>query len=152
MTFETSINTQVPNKASSISFACEKLCTRFRPPIYVVKCGSALCKQVCTCVGVRDHKHIHTDRHTFTHGEVSTVKDLGISHESERLRQFLLVFFTHRTSGVFSFWFPLTKPPAGGLNRPLINPSVGSLLHPQPSEEGSNPAMHTKRKLSTLNL
>ena len=45
-------------------------------------------------------------------------------------------------------WFPLNKPPAGCLNRPLINPSVGSLLRPQPSEEGSNPAKQTERRPS----
>lgn len=45
-------------------------------------------------------------------------------------------------------WFPLNEPPAGCLNRPLINPSVGSLLRPQPSEERSNPAMQTERRPS----
>ena len=45
-------------------------------------------------------------------------------------------------------WFPLNEPPAGCLNRPLINPSVGSLLRPQPSEEGSNPAKQTERRPS----
>lgn len=48
-----------------------------------------------------------------------------------------------------SSWFALNEPPAGSLNRPLINPSVGSLLHPQPYEEGSNPAKQTERRLSS---
>lgn len=82
MTFETSINTQVPNKANSISFACEKLCTRFRPPTYVVKCRSALCKQVCTYVWVWESTSAYT--HTHTHRghycPLKAEKDFGISH------------------------------------------------------------------------
>lgn len=40
---------------------------------------------------------------------------------------------------------PLNAPPTGRLNRPLINPSVGSLLRPRPSEEGSGPTKQAER-------
>lgn len=67
----------------------------------------------------------------------------------ERGTCFLSVSFFTQSSWRFGSWFALSEPPAGSLNRPLINPSVGSLLRPQPYEEGSNPAKQTERRLSS---
>lgn len=65
-----------------------------------------------------------------------------LAHWISDLRQscFLSVPFSPRAPGALAHGFPQNKPPTGCLSRPLINPSVGSLLRSQPSEQGSNPA------------
>lgn len=65
---------------------------------------------------------------------------------NSRQSRFLSVSFSPRAPGALALGFPQNKPPTGCLSRPLINPSVGSLLRPQPSEQGSNPA---KQRLSS---
>lgn len=73
----------------------------------------------------------------------------GSADEQRQSRSLPVSLLFTRSSWRFSSRFPLNEPPAGCLNRPLINPSVGSLLRPQPSEEGSNPAKQTEGRLSS---
>lgn len=131
--------------------------------------GGGICTEMYKCKArghyVRRGAHMHTgvaQKHTHTReGKIRRQsrrprplrgggRDCAywINKRGERQSHLLPVslLFT-RSSWRVGFWFPLNKPPAGCLNRPLINPSVGSLLRAQPSEEGSNPAKHTERRL-----
>lgn len=107
------------------------------------------------CGRVQRHtytKTMHTHTHTPMHDtpRAAQGRDLARLWDQQlRGKRHLLpvsLLFT-QSSWRFSSWFPLSEPPAGCLNRPLINPSVRSLLHPQPSEEGSNPAKQTGSEL-----
>ena len=111
---------------------------------------------MCGC----DTTHTHTQRHTHTLHTLHTSLMSRVRYEEEiqpigsttedRVRVSALpvsLLFT-QSSWRCSSWLPLNEPPAGCLNHPLINPSVGSLLRPQPSEEGSNPAKQKEGRLS----
>lgn len=110
---------------------------------------------ISICVGVTQKTPTHTCRqlqhNSLTSGVHYKEEILPIGSTTEergRVTCFLSVSFSPRAPGAPALGSPWTKPPAGCLNRPLINPSVGSLLRPQPSEEGSNPAKQTERGLS----
>lgn len=94
------------------------------------------------------HRRLHTSLTSPVHYKEEILSIGSTTEERGRVTCFLSVSFSPRAPGASSSWFPPNKPPAGCLNRPLINPSVGSLLRPQPSEEGSNPAKQTERRLT----
>lgn len=98
------------------------------------------------------------ERHMWgcdTHGEkndtgnskqVEIIRRKRFGPSAQRLEAELLPFSLFFTQSSWRSGFPQNKPPTGCLSRPLINPSVGSLLCSQPSEQGSNPA---KQRLSS---
>lgn len=94
------------------------------------------------CEGVTDRKkRIHRPFQTVL--QVRIIKRTRFCPLDQQLEAESLPFslFFTRSSRRSGSRFPQNKPPTGCLSRPLINPSVGSLLRPQPSEQGSNPAM-----------
>lgn len=102
------------------------------------------------CVGVTQ-KHTQGQLATSPKGQdhyEEAILPIGSTTEERgRVTCFLSVSFSPRARGASALGSPWANHPLATLNRPLINPSVGSLLHPQPSEEGSNPAKQTERRL-----
>lgn len=104
---------------------------------------------MCGCDG-EQHTHTHTRQRVHNGGKILPLRSTTDDRHRERVGVTLLpvtLLFT-RCSWHLGFSFTPNQPPAGCLNHPLINPSVGSLLRPQPSEEGSNPAMQAQSEES----
>lgn len=102
---------------------------------------------MCGCESTCTHTHTQGQLQSSPTGSLRGKRFCLLDKQLKREALAVSLLFT-QSSWRFSSWFPLNEPPAGCLNRPLINPSVGSLLHPQPSEEQSNLAKHTERRLS----
>lgn len=96
-------------------------------------------------VGCKNNPQTKTTTSVIQLEIITTKSFCHLDHGVEAGPHHVDLFFT-QSSWRYNSWFPLNKPPTGCLNRPLINPSVGSLLRPKPSEQGSHPA---KQRMSS---